>query len=348
MTPFDSSYSGRILLVLAGIALGFLQANALPANALAANVTGSEDLGQANAPEGLDAEPPDPPWSWSIDTDLAPAPREPFQRADIFLAGIEALYQLSLLPWSSRCPSNPTYAFLDPQLKSDVRVQITAVDSDAKVAGAAWAIWSVMWWYHTHPEVKEEVAFQTTYNGRPSMRGGFFSQERGGGSSNAAAVAKRMLDERDADMPLPTTNTTNSTDVVTTPALGADPAFGCRRDDWFPINLNYEDTYLAIGAVLRNVAPKSNAVLVNLKTPVGPEIDPHQGPLHALIRPSCPKRDWLGRWPVTWHALKRLMRFLASYSASARYGIGGTAQILCYAVNEKGEELMNVGLVDDY
>lgn len=354
----DSSHRGRILLVLAGIALGCLRANALPANAPA--VSGSEDLGQANATEALDAEPADPPRGWSIDIGLAPAPREPFQRSDIFLAGIEALYQLSLQPWSSHCPANPTYAFPDPFLKSDVRVQIDTIDSESKVAGAVWAIWDVMWWYHQHPEVNDEVVFQTTYNGRQSMRGGFLSQERGPESSNTVAVTKKMLHRRDADdegwddapadMLLPVTNTTltssNWTDVVTTPALGADPAFGCRRDPWWGLHLRPEDSYLALAAMFRNIAPKSNAARVDLKIPVGPQINPHEGSLTTLVEPSTTKRDWRGRWPITWHALKRMTRYMASYSASARFGRGGAAEALCYAADQQGQELSVVELVD--
>ncbi|MDI1489671.1 MAG: hypothetical protein OHK93_000869 [Ramalina farinacea] len=355
---FDSSHRGRTLLVLAGIILGFLQANALPANAPA--ITGSEDLGQANATKALDAEPSDPPRGWSIDIGLAPAPREPFQRSDIFLAGIEALHQLSLRPWSSQCPADPTYAFLDPTLKSDVRVQIHKLDSDSKVAGAVWAIWDVMWWYHQNPEVNDEVVFQTTYNGRPSMTGGFLSQERGPRSSNAVAVTKRRLngrnaddggsDDAPADMLLPVTNTTltssNWTDVVTTPALGADPAFGCRRDPWWGLHLRPEDSYLALAAMLRNIASKSNAARVDLKIPVGPEINPHEGSLTTLVEPSTTKRDWRGRWPITWHALKQMTRYMASYSASARFGRGGTAEAQCYAVDEQGQELSVIELVD--
>ena len=355
---FDSSHRGRILLVLAGITLGVLQANSLPANATA--VAGSEDLGQANATEALDAEPSDPPSGWSIDTGPAPAPREPFQRSDIFLAGIEALYQLSLRPWSSQCPADLTYAFSDPALKSDVRVQVNSLSSENKVAGAVWAIWDVMWWYHQHPEVNDEVAFQTTYNGRPSMRGGFFSQERGPGSSNAVTVTKRTLngrnaddggsDDATADMLLPLTNTTlassNWTDVVTTPALGADPSFGCYRDPSWGHHLRPEDSYLALAAMLRNIAPKSNAARVDLDPPVGPQINPHEGSLTTLVEPRPTKRDWRGRWPITWHALKRMTRYMASYSASARLGRGGTAEARCYAVDEQKQELTVIELVD--
>ena len=357
MMLIDSNHSGRILLILAGIALGFLQANALPANAPA---IGSEDLGQANATEAVDAEPSDPPQSWSIDIGLAPAPREPFQRSDVFLAGIEALYQLSLRPWSSDCPAKVSYAFPDPMLKSDVRVQINILDSESQVAGAVWAIWDVMWWYHLHPEVNEEVAFQTTYNGRPSMRGGFFSQERGPASSNTVAVTKRMLDRRNADvggsedapadMLLPLTNTTltssNWTDVETTPALGTDPAFGCRRDPWWGLHLRPEDSYLALAAVYRNIAPKSNPARVDFRSPVGPQVSPHEGSLTSLVLPSTTKRDWRGRWPITWHALKVMTRYMASYSASARYGTGGTAEIFCYAVDDQGQQLSVIELVD--
>ena len=358
MMLIDSSHRGRILLLVAGIALGFLQANALPANAPA--VAGSEDLGQANATEALDAEPSDPPRGWSIDIGLAPAPREPFQRSDIFLAGIEALYQLSVRPWNSECPANPTYAFPDPALKSDVRVEIYTFDSDGKTAGAVWAIWDVMWWYHQHPEVNDEVVFRTTYNGRQSMRGGFFSQERGPGSSSTVAVTKRMLSERGADsegsddapsdMLLPLTNFTltfsNWTDVVMTPALGADPAFGCRRDPWWGLHLRPEDSYLALAAMIRNIASKSNAARVDLKVPVGPQVNPHEGSLTTLVQPGTNKRDWRGRWPITWHALKLMTRYMASYSASARYGRGGTAEALCYAVDEYGVELSVIELVD--